>query len=180
MKKTIGILGGMALVALLAGCTQTSTTPATTGTSDTTGTGPAMNQEAPTPDQAQAGVTLHDGANTLDNVPADQIVDLSASTDAVKEVTMTSSFGPDLGMAHPHFSIKQITVKKGDQVKLNVTNTGGRHNLNIDEFNVHLDTPMGQQVSTTFTADKTGTFTYYCSSPGHRGNGHWGVLNVVE
>lgn len=181
--KKIG-LGSLALIALvLAGCTQQAA-PAPTDTTGEmqpaantdSGSQPAVNSDQP----ASAGITLHDGANTLDNIPADQIVDLSSSTDAVKTVTMTSSFGPDLGVMRPHFSIKEITVKKGDQVKINVTNTGGHHNFNLDEYNIHLDTPNNQQVTASFTADKTGTFIYYCAVPGHRGNGHWGVLNVVE
>jgi len=42
--------------------------------------------------------------------------------------------------------------------------TSSKHNLNIDEFNVHTkDLGYFETQTTTFVADKTGTFKYYCS-----------------
>lgn len=152
----------------LAGC---QTTPAPAASTE------QSSQSSSTP----VGVTLQDNGNTITGVMPDQIVDLSAVAGPVKEVTMTSFYGSvNGGPAHPQFSIKQITIKKGDQVKINVTNTNGFHNFNIDEYSVHQGTPPNQLVTVTFTADKAGKFIYYCSSPDHRANGHWGVLNVVE
>jgi len=46
----------------------------------------------------------------------------------------------------------------------NQPNNPSKHNLNIDEFNVHTkDLGYFQSESVTFLADKTGTFDYYCS-----------------
>lgn len=146
------------------------------------------NVEAPTDvqneqevgEQQPTGVTLQDGQNTITNVTPDQIVDLSQSTEPVKNIKMTSFSDLTGERPAPQFSIKEITVKKGDKVKINVTVTSGKHNFNIDEYNIHKDTPLDVPVDIEFTADKAGRFIYYCSMPGHRALGHWGVLNVVE
>lgn len=46
----------------------------------------------------------------------------------------------------------------------NQPNNPSKHNLNIDEFNVHTkDLGYFQSESITFVADKLGTFDYYCS-----------------
>ena len=48
--------------------------------------------------------------------------------------------------------------------EINQPNNISKHNLNIDEFNVHTkELGYFQTDSVTFLADKTGTFDYYCS-----------------
>ncbi len=48
--------------------------------------------------------------------------------------------------------------------EINQLNNISKHNLNIDEFNVHTkELGYFQTDSVTFLADKTGTFEYYCS-----------------
>lgn len=77
------------------------------------------------------------------------------------------------------FAPKTITVNKGDVVKLVVTNTGGYHDLRIDEFNVATKRISDGQTDTVqFTADKTGSFEFYCSVGSHRAMGMWGTLTV--
>ena len=78
------------------------------------------------------------------------------------------------------FSVKEISVKKGDKVRIIVTNIKGTHDFNIDEFSVHKETPEGEKTSIEFTADKVGSFKYYCSMPNHRQMGQEGTLNVAE
>ncbi len=96
----------------------------------------------------------------------------------VKETTMTSFYEMVDGQPKPQFSVKEIKVKKGDLVRIKVTNTKGMHDINIDEFNIHKATPLDEEVVIEFVADKTGDFVYYCSMPGHRAGGHWGTLRV--
>lgn len=98
---------------------------------------------------------------------------------AVKEFSMTSFVKIVDGQPKPQYSLKEITVNKGDKVKIKITTTKGAHNFNLDEFNIHAATPLNQEVAVEFTADKTGEFIYYCSMPGHRANGHWGTLKVL-
>ena len=78
------------------------------------------------------------------------------------------------------FSLAEIRVKKGDRVKIVLNNTGGFHDWVIDEFNARTKQAQGPATETVeFTADKTGTFEYYCSVAQHRQNGMVGKL-IVE
>lgn len=98
----------------------------------------------------------------------------------VKEFTMTSFYEIVDGQPQPQFSMKEITVTKGDKVRIKVTNIRGIHDFSLDEFNISEDTPLDQEVVIEFTADQAGTFEYYCNQPGHRALGHWGTLTVLE
>lgn len=95
----------------------------------------------------------------------------TVETSVVKEFVVSGqnfSFSPSL-----------ITVKKGDKVKITFNNTDGFHNLTIDEFGVA--TPQSKSPATEvleFTADKVGSFEYYCSVGTHRSMGMKGTLKV--
>jgi len=61
-----------------------------------------------------------------------------------------------------------LTLNQGNTLALHLINEDSekhsKHNLNIDEFNVHTkDLGYFQSQTVTFTANKTGTFNYYCS-----------------
>src|SRR5690606_34915537 len=74
-----------------------------------------------------------------------------------------------------------LTARPGDVVKITLINDDGMlHDLVIDEFDVATDqfADRGEQDSITFTANKTGTFDYYCSVPGHKAAGMVGKLVV--
>ena len=71
-----------------------------------------------------------------------------------------------------------LVVSKGNLIQIhlineekNEPNNPSKHNLNIDEFNVHIkDLDYFQSESVTFLADKTGTFEYYSTiHPGMKG-----------
>ena len=98
----------------------------------------------------------------------------------IKDFYIDSFYTIENGKPHPQYSLKEIKVNKGDIVRIHVNTTKGTHDFNIDELNVHSETPTGQVTVIEFTADTTGNFVYYCSMPGHRQNGHWGALRVVE
>ena len=77
-----------------------------------------------------------------------------------------------------------IVVSKGSLIQIHLINEDknelgnpSKHNLNIDEFNVHIkDLGYFQSESATFLADKTGTFKYYCSIHPEMS----GVITVTE
>jgi plastocyanin len=74
----------------------------------------------------------------------------------------------------------EIKVKKGDKVKITFKNTGGSHDFVINEFGVKTAVlGAGKSETVEFSADKEGTYEYYCSVPGHRAAGMKGML-VVE
>lgn len=78
------------------------------------------------------------------------------------------------------FSLKEIAVKKGDTVRIKITNTKGKHDFMIAEYAIAKDLPLNEEVVVEFVADKAGAFKYYCSMPGHRAGGQEGTLTVSE
>lgn len=89
----------------------------------------------------------------------------------VKEFTIT-------GGAY-FFKPNVMEVNKGDTVKITLVNSGGFHDLVIDEFNARTkQLQSGQSETITFVADKAGTFEYYCSVGSHRAMGMKGILTV--
>ncbi|MFZ2149613.1 MAG: cupredoxin domain-containing protein [Minisyncoccia bacterium] len=77
------------------------------------------------------------------------------------------------------FSPSLITVQKGDKVKIVFENTAGFHDFVIDEYG--LATKQAKAPATEileFTADKAGSFEYYCSVGTHRDMGMKGTLVV--
>lgn len=105
--------------------------------------------------------------------------DVPKSVQEVKEFVMTSYYEVKDGKPSTHFSLTEIKVKKGDTVRIKVTNTNGSHDFSLDEYGIKEATPLNQEVIIEFTADKAGSFKYYCSVPGHRQLGQEGTL-VVE
>lgn len=96
------------------------------------------------------------------------------------EFVIESFASSENGQFLPQFSLKEMTVRKGDKVKLKVTVTSGIHNFNIDEFDIHEATPLNEEKIIEFVADEAGEFVYYCGKPGHREAGQWGTLKVLE
>lgn len=57
-----------------------------------------------------------------------------------------------------------VTKDQLSSIHLINDDAGAKHNLNIDEFNVHTkDLNYFETQTTTFIADKSGTYKYYCS-----------------
>ena len=74
----------------------------------------------------------------------------------------------------------EIRVKKGDKVKITYVSDDIGHNFYIDDFNVKtkIVSSGGQDVA-EFTANKEGTFDYYCNVGSHKSLGMKGNL-IVE
>jgi heme/copper-type cytochrome/quinol oxidase subunit 2 len=94
------------------------------------------------------------------------------STDEVKIVQVEAgSF---------YYKPNEIKVKKGQKVKIVMNSVSMMHDFNIDELNVRMPvTPKGTTGTVEFTADKAGTFEYYCSVGQHRKMGQVGKI-IVE
>lgn len=74
-----------------------------------------------------------------------------------------------------------IRVQEGDRVKIVLTNVGGTHDLVIPDFDVRTEiTRTGESSVVEFTADKKGSFEFYCSVGNgyHRDMGQIGTLLV--
>lgn len=104
----------------------------------------------------------------------------SEAVSPVKEFSMTSFVNVVDGKYFPQYSLKEITVNKGDRVKIKITVTSGMHDFKIDEYGIYADTQLNKEYVIEFVADKAGKFEYYCTKPGHRKNGQFGTLTVLD
>ena len=108
----------------------------------------------------------------ISSVASQELVDLTDSNAAVKEITVEND-----GLS---FVQNEIRVNEGDRVRLTFVNTGGFHDWVIDEFDAATSQYSGGQSETIeFTADRAGTFEFYCSVGNHRARGMWGTF-IVE
>lgn len=87
--------------------------------------------------------------------PAETPAPTPAPTPSVKEFTMTAkqwSFEPST-----------ITVNKGDTVELTIKSIDVTHGFALPEFGINKNLKPGETVNVEFVADKTGTFSFFCS-----------------
>lgn len=110
-----------------------------------------------------------------------------AAVQAANDVTASPSPTPDVKVdqtitvdaANFSFTPKTINVKKGQVIKIILNNKEGFHDLKIDELNVNTGRiGANQTAEAIFTADKVGSFQYYCSVGTHRKMGMWGTIIV--
>lgn len=70
-------------------------------------------------------------------------------------------------MARSHFTPDQITVTVGDKVRLHLTNIeatpNAAHSFSVPAYNVTATLEPGESVEAEFTADRVGSFPYYCN-----------------
>jgi len=163
MKKFILIIIALAIIGGVVYYTKKDGAPS----AEETTTGEEVSTSTPT------GVTENDGL-------VDGAATTTASAAEVKEFAMDSFMKMDGETRIASFSVKEITVKKGDKVKITINNTAGTHDFALDEFGIKKDTPEGQKTVIEFTADKVGDFKYYCSKYNHRQLGQEGTLHVTE
>jgi cytochrome c oxidase subunit 2 len=78
------------------------------------------------------------------------------------------------------FSPSTITVHKGDKVVLLVKSADSTHGIAIPDFGISQALPPGQQERIEFTADKVGTFAFFCNVPCGPGHGEMKGQIVVE
>ena len=80
------------------------------------------------------------------------------------------------------FDPPTLTAKAGQPIQVTLDNTGQLlHDFSITEG---VSQPVktialpGQKAVATFTIDKPGTYTYFCSQPGHEQAGMKGTLTI--
>ena len=87
----------------------------------------------------------------------------------------------DIEAASFYYNPKEIRVKLGDTVRINLTAKDLMHDFNIDKFGVKIPiTKAGETNTVEFTANALGEFEYYCSVGQHRQNGQVGTLIAEE
>ncbi|HEY4503015.1 MAG TPA: cupredoxin domain-containing protein [Candidatus Paceibacterota bacterium] len=126
--------------------------------------------EAPVAGTTSGDINTTDSSASV-NVDSTVVNSYVPPAGAVKEFTVTGkefSFSPSL-----------ITVKKGDRVKITFVNSAGFHDFKIDEFGAATKQTKAPTTEVLeFTADKVGSFEYYCSVGSHRAMGMKGILKV--
>ncbi len=65
------------------------------------------------------------------------------------------------------FLPNEIKVKKGDEVRLIITSQDVTHRFVMPGYDINKELERGEDVVIEFTADKEGTFAFYCDVPGH-------------
>ncbi len=128
--------------------------------------------EAPVTNTAQnLELELNDDIGLVDENVSTTTTE-TTSAEVVKEFTVSGT--------NYAFDPSTIKVKKGDKVKITFKNTQGFHDWVMDEYGVatkQTNAPTTEVLE--FTADKVGSFEYYCSVGSHRAMGMKGTL-VVE
>jgi nitrite reductase (NO-forming) len=92
------------------------------------------------------------------------------------QLVFTGVGGTIDGIVNPTLKVEpgavvQVTLVDGD---------GAQHDVAFPDFNAKSDLVTGQGSSSTFVfrADQEGSFSYYCTVPGHRQAGMEGVIEV--
>jgi heme/copper-type cytochrome/quinol oxidase subunit 2 len=106
----------------------------------------------------------------------------SAASAGVSPATLAGL--PGLTTANHQFDRGEIKARAGQTVALRLDNTdSSAHAFDIDELNVHVAMAPGTQSLALFTPARPGTYTFYCSLPGHAnlaaGTGMIGKLVVT-
>src|SRR5687767_4069496 len=67
------------------------------------------------------------------------------------------------------YDTTQMTVNRGDVVRIVFINSVGNHDFNLDEFGVKTNIlNPGESETVEFVAGTVGSFEYYCSVNNHR------------
>ncbi len=83
-----------------------------------------------------------------------------------------------------HIAPEAMSVRQGDIMELAIdvpSNQKSSHDFVIEGYENDAKTQLlqpGQGTTLTFTADKPGSFEYYCTVPGHKEAGMRGTLTV--
>lgn len=73
-----------------------------------------------------------------------------------------------------------ITVKKGDRVRMLIESRDVTHGIKIPDFNINQNLVAGETTVVEFTADKAGSFGFFCSVFCGQGHGSMRGTLVVE
>lgn len=133
--------------------------------------------------QKEETVSEESNENSDQMMLEENLKDESNPSDMMEEESMMQKADVTFEISGKNFSFSkdQLTVKKGQIVKIVFTSESGMHDWVLDEFSAKTKTVSnGEQAEVTFVADKTGEFEYYCSVGNHKAMGMVGTLTVTE
>lgn len=76
------------------------------------------------------------------------------------------------------FTPDEIAAEAGEPLAIALTSEDTVHDLTIDELDVQVEADRGDTEVVGLQVDEPGSYTYYCSLPGHRSAGMEGTLTV--
>lgn len=76
------------------------------------------------------------------------------------------------------FDPPEITVGVDEDVTIALTSADAVHDLTVGELGLHVAAKRGDTEEVGLRVAEPGTYTYYCSIPGHRSAGMEGTLTV--
>jgi len=165
MKKAL--LFFLVLILLIVGCTQQP---------------PAR----PVQSNDNSRIAEADGSTVIaDDQPSDQ-PDVSANSGSGDQPEIVDSGDGqndvtfDITAKSWEFTPNEIKVKQGDHVILKVTSIDKKHGFAIDEYGINEPLMPNQETEIEFTADKKGTFEFYCNVPCGKGHGGMQGQLIVE
>ena len=112
-----------------------------------------------------------------DKTPSHTSSQLTASTGT--PVAADAANGPVIELVDIAFTPRKLTISANTPTVITLVNNGAAvHNFSIDELNIRSgDLQAGETKTVTIDAP-AGTYTFYCSIPGHRSAGMVGTLTV--
>ena len=147
-----------------------------------TATAPTSNNISATSTNTTPGVSnlnTTDTSNSVTNNTASNTTNTTNTTSTTSNTATPKTVEVDLTGTSFQFSKKEITVSQNDKVTIKFTSEGGEHNFVLDGYNLMSQTvASGETSSVSFTADKKGTFNFYCGIANYRDKGMEGTLIV--
>lgn len=126
-----------------------------------------VNVETKTPTTPTAKKSAEPSPEPKPSVPAPQAPVVTAPT--VKAFTVIAK--------NWTFEPSTIRVKKGDTVTLSIKSVDVDHGFALSAFNINKKLVPGQTTQVEFVADKTGSFSFFCSV--FCGSGHSGMRGTL-
>lgn len=84
----------------------------------------------------------------------------------------------DIRASSFHFAPGRIEVRKGEEIALTLTSEDGPHDFAVDGLGLVADVSGGGTTTQRLRIDEPGTYTFYCTIPGHRDGGMEGSVVV--
>ena len=78
------------------------------------------------------------------------------------------------------FDPDEIDAEAGEDLAIALTSDDRPPDFTIDELDAQVTADRGETAEGGVTVDEVGTYTYYCSLPGHRQAGMEGTLTVTD
>jgi uncharacterized cupredoxin-like copper-binding protein len=84
----------------------------------------------------------------------------------------------DVEASNFQFAPSRIDVGKGEEIALALQSADGPHDFAVDGLGLVADVSGGETTKQRLRVDAAGTYTFYCTIPGHRDGGMEGSLVV--